>query len=393
MTFLNLGEQPPANALLKDEAQEETSYPLALCSCPTCGLIQLSHVVRAELLFKEYFYFSSVSKGMEEHFAVYADDIARRFVPENGLVVEIGSNDGVLLKSLIGCPLRILGVDPAKNVAETAQKNGVPTLTGFFDEVIALSVRKEMGPASVIIANNVFAHVDDLDTVMRGIGILLDDNGVFVIETPHVASMLANLEFDTVYHEHLSYFGIKSLSALFDRFGFEIFDVKRQSVHGGSIRVFVRQRRDKCPPPSEMVAEAIRIEEHEGVFGPNRLESFAHDVAMLRVKLKGLIAELKGKGKKIAGYGAPAKGTVLLNYCGFTTDDIGYLVDATPVKQGRFCPGVHIPIRPPEFLHADMPDYALLLAWNHREEILEKESRWRHAGGKFIIPIPRVEIV
>lgn len=385
--------QPLANALTPEINPDEPRFPLALCSCPNCGLIQLTRVVSPEIMFTNYFYFSSVSARMEEHFAAYADDIAKRFVPEDGLVVEIGSNDGILLKSLVGRPVRILGVDPAENVASVARKQGVPTLARFFGEVVARAIKEDVGPAAVIIANNVFAHIDDLDSVMRGIYILLDDNGTFVIETPHVAMMLENLEFDTVYHEHLSYFGVRALSALFDRFGFEIFDVRRQTVHGGSIRVFVRRKGQGGSPISDAVAEFLKAEDRAGVSNRLRLDAFAREVAALRDQLKGLINNLRAKGRRIAGYGAPAKGTVLLNYCSFGTNQIEYLVDATPAKQGRFSPGMHIPIKPPEFLHADMPDYALLLAWNHREEILEKESRWRRAGGRFIIPIPRVEIV
>lgn len=391
--FLDLGLQPLANALLEEPCPDEPRYPLVLCCCRRCGLIQLGAIVPAERLFKKYLYFSSASGRMEEHFAAYAADVARRFVPKGGLVVEIGSNDGILLKSLLGQPVRVLGIDPAENVAQEARRRGVPTIADFFCEKLAASVRKKEGAASAIIANNVFAHIDDLDSVMRGVAALLDERGVFAIESPCVVDLLDRLEFDTVYHEHVSYLGVRPLAVLFERFGFEIFDVQRQAVHGGSIRVFVRRRGSSNEHPSASVAEAVDREERAGIADPERLRAFADGVASLRRELRAIVARIRSEGKRIVGYGAPAKGNVLLNYCGFGREEIEYLVDNTPAKQGRFSPGLHLPIRAPEFFAADRPDYALLLAWNHREEIVAKEAAWRAAGGRFIIPIPKVEIV
>jgi len=330
---------------------------------------------------------------MGEHFAKYAADVADRFVPKDGLVVEIGSNDGILLRSLIGRPLRILGIDPAANVAETARSAGVPTEVDFFCKEIGQRIKKKHGEAHAVIANNVFAHIDDLDSVMLGLDSLLADNGVFVIETPYVVDFIENLEFDTVYHEHLSYHGIRALSALFDRFGFEIFDVMRQDVHGGTVRIFVRKARTGNPPVSPIVRELIGSETAKGIFDIKNLNAFAQNVASLKDNLCKLILELKASGKKIAGYGAPAKGNVLLNYCKLGPEHLDYLIDSTPAKQGRANPGMHIPIKPPNVINTNRPDYILLLAWNHQREILAKEAAYRQGGGKFIIPIPKVKII
>ena len=393
--FLDLGVMPPANALLQPDELElpEARFPLALSVCYRCELIQVTHVVPPQTLFQRYLYFSSVSEVMTRHFAALAREVRERFVPDNGLIVEIGSNDGVLLRAFLGRPVRILGIDPARNVAENARRSGVPTIADFFSEALARDIRLQQGPASVILGNNVFAHIDDLDDVMQGINVLLADDGVVVLEFPYVVDFLEQLEFDTVYHEHLSYFGIRPLAWLFDRYGFEICEIKRQTVHGGSIRVYAHRRGSKRLSLSAHVAAFEALERQVGTATPERLARFAHDVELLRTELRTVVADLRASGKRIAGYTAPAKGTVLLNYCGFDSDTIEYLADATPVKQGLFCPGVRIPIRTPEYFHDDHPDYALLLAWNHKDEVLAKEAAYRSSGGKFIVPLPRVEIL
>jgi len=393
--FLDLGDQPPANALLRaDELHlPEAKYPLALSHCPRCELIQTTHVVAPEVLFRSYVYFSSVSQAMEKHFAAYAQSVAEKFVPQGGLFMEIGSNDGILLRSLIGKPMKILGVDPARNVAEVARARGVPTIADFFTEGLAREIRKKEGPASVVVANNVIAHIDDLDEVMRGLNAVLADDGVFVMEAPYVVHFLEHLEFDTVYHEHLSYFGVRALSHLFERFGLEVFDVLDQAVHGGSIRVFARRKRAGTPPPAASVQAHFELEKAAGVADPKRLERFAAQVSVLRQEIRALVAKLKLEGKRVVGYTAPAKGNVLLNYCGLGPQDLAYLADATPAKQGLYSPGMHIPVLSPEHFRNDKPDYALLLAWNHKDEIVKKESAWRQGGGKFIVPVPKVELV
>jgi SAM-dependent methyltransferase len=385
---------PPANALLTAEqlALDEARYPLALSHCPSCELIQLTHVIPPEILFQHYVYFSSVSTTMAQHFAALATEVAERFVPPDGLVVEMGSNDGILLRSLIGRPLRIQGVDPARNVAEAARARGVPTIADFFSVAVAEQIVREQGKASAILGNNVFAHIDDLEEVMRGMKLLLADDGVVVLEFPYVVDFLKHLEFDTVYHEHLSYLGVRPLARLFQRFDFEIFDVRKQTVHGGTIRIYGR-RRSASKPVAPSVAEHEALEVAEGTAEPERLARFARDVSALRTSLRELVGTLCSEGKRVVGYTASAKGNVLLNYCGFGADQIGYLADATPAKQGLYSPGVRIPIRSPQHFKTDHPDYALLLAWNHRDEILDVEKAYRAAGGKFIIPIPQLQII
>ena len=393
--FLDLGEQPPANALLRKEelSLPEARFPLALSHCSGCELIQTTHVVSPELLFRNYVYFSSVSEAMAKHFASYAADVADRFVPRDGLVMELGSNDGILLRTLLGRPLRVLGVDPARNVAEVARERGVPTIADFFGESLAKQIRAEHGRASAVIANNVIAHIDDLDSVMRGLDVVLDDQGVFVMEAPYVVPFLENLEFDTVYHEHLSYFGVRPLDHLFRRFGFEVFEVRDQTVHGGTVRVFARRIRAGAPAIDASVQKHFDRERDAGTADRARLAEFARRVASLRDDIRALVTKLRAEGKRVVGYTAPAKGNVLLNYCALGPDSIAYLADATPAKQGLFSPGMHIPICTPEHFRADRPDYALLLAWNHRDEILQKERAFRDAGGKFILPLPKLEVV
>ena len=381
-TFLDLGAQPPANALLRDPAQPEKRYPLAVARCKVCELVQLTHVVAPEVLFRDYVYFSSVSATMSQHFAAYAADVAERFVPRDGLVVEIGSNDGVLLRTLLDRPLRVLGVDPARNVAEVARSRGVPTIAELFTSEVADRVRREHGPASAILANNVFAHIDDIRTVMLGIDRLLDDRGVFVIEAPYLVDLIERLAFDTIYHEHASYLALRPLA----RLPLEIFDVQRQPVHGGSIRVFLQ--RPGGPHTVQAVVGELLAQEGETLAEP-RLVAFAARVAALRDELRARVNALRAEGKRVVGYAAAAKATVLLNYCGL---DLDYVVDATPAKQNLYIPGVHIPIRSPEHFRADRPDVALLFAWNLRDEIFPKEAAWRAAGGRFLIPLPSPEL-
>jgi SAM-dependent methyltransferase len=392
--FLDLGAQPPANEFLEPSAAAGERFPLALVACRTCELIQLTHVVAPEVLFRHYAYFSSVSAAMTTHFATYALDVADRFVPSGGLVVEIGSNDGILLQALKGRDVRILGVDPARNVAEQARARGIPTVAEFFGEPVGRSIALEHGRASAIIGNNVFAHIDDLHGVMRGVLELLADDGVLVLEFPYVVDFLERLEFDTVYHEHVSYFGTRPLARLFDRYGLEIIEVRKQTVHGGSVRVFARRRGSSIGGaihPS--VAEHDQLEQAVGAADPERLARFAGEVASLRDELCKVLGDLKAQGKRVAGYTAPAKGTVLINYCGLDVEDVAYVADATLAKQGRCVPGTRIPIRTPEHFHEDQPDYAVLFAWNHEREVLDKEATYRGKGGRFIVAVPRVRVV
>jgi hypothetical protein len=277
-------------------------------------------------------------------------------------------------------------------VGEQARAHGVPTITGFFSEQVARQIRQEHGPAAAVLANNVLGHIDDLGGVMRGVQHLLADHGVVVIEVPYIVDLLDHLEFDTVYHEHLSYLGVRPLKRLFEQFGLEIFEVRKQAVHGGTIRVFGRRRGMGSVPVDASVAAYDALEQSAGTADLARLARFAQAVQNLRDELTAMVYKLRATGQRIVGYAASAKGNVLMNYCGFGPAQLEYLTDATPAKQGRYSPGVRIPIKSPEHFRTDRPDYALLLAWNHKDEILGKEKAYRDAGGKFIVPIPSVHL-
>lgn len=392
--FLDLGDQPPSNSLVRatDLAAPEGRYPLRVCACTDCGLVQLTHVVHHSILFPaDYVYRTAVSAAMTRHFAALAGEVADRFVPAGGLVVEIGSNDGTLLRSLLGRGLRVLGIDPARDIASEATASGVPTLPEFFGATIGESVRREHGAASAIHANNVLAHIDDAHSVLRGVRALLADDGVFVVEAPYVVDMLEHSEFDTIYHEHVSYLGVSSLVRLFGEHGLDVFEVQRQAVHGGTIRVFGGHAGRRAKDPS--VDQHVELEKRIGITSAATLTKFARQAASLRKSLVELVDDLRSNGKRVVGYTAPAKGNVLLNYCGLGADRIEYLADATPSKQGLFSPGMRIPIVTPEHFRSDRADYALLLAWNHREEIIAKESDFRARGGRFIVPLPKFEVV
>jgi len=328
---------------------------------------------------------------MKAHFAGLAQDLMHRFgMPSEALVVDIGSNDGTLLENFQKHNMETLGIEPADNIAELAVSRGIETLNDFFNESFARRICAERGQAKVLLATNVFAHVHDLEDLLRGVSCLLADDGIFAIEVPYLVDMLSNLEFDTIYHEHLSYFAVHPLVTLFSRFGMGIVEVERISVHGGSLRIYVQKSADSSSPS---VAELLELEAELGLGSLEPYQKFAEEVAQVRGELVSLLQALKTQGARIAGYGAPAKGNVLLNYCKIGTDILDYATDTTPFKQGRYTPGMHIPVFPESRFHEIPPDYALLLAWNYADEILRKEEGYRRAGGKFIIPIPKPRLV
>lgn len=388
--FLDLGEMAPANALLRQLTEPEPVYPLGLTACMDCHLIQLTHSVPPRILFKDYVYFSSISQVMVRHFAALAADVTSRFLNSQDLLVEIGSNDGVLLQSLVGSPYRILGIDPAEQAAAQARERGVPTVVDFFDSKVAARVKAEHGPAKAILGNNVLAHIPDLHETARGFDVLAAPDGVVVFEFPYVVDFFKNCEFDTVYHEHLYYLGLCPLNTLLKSYGFHIFDARRQHVHGGSIRVFAA-RIGASRPVEPVVDELMAIETALGLDQRSNLEAFQARARHIRTDLQALVARLNREGRKVVGYTAPAKGNVLLNYCGLGPDQVRYLADATPAKQGLYSPGMHIPVVSPEHFREDAPDYALLLAWNHKDEVLRREAEWHSRGGRFIVAIPNLD--
>ncbi|MDD2777326.1 MAG: class I SAM-dependent methyltransferase [Methanocellales archaeon] len=390
--FLSLGPTPLANNFLRKDQLDspEAFYPLDAYFCSNCYLVQLLDIVYPTVMFKEYAYLTGASKPMRTHFAELTEDVIQNFkLSKNSFVVDIGSNDGTLLQNFSKYGLSTIGIEPASNIAQLAEDKGIQTVNDFFDEECAVRVCKEYGPANVILATNVFAHVDDLENILRGVNHLLSNNGVFIIEVPYLLNLLNNMEFDTIYHEHLSYFAIYPLIYLFRKLGMVVVDVRQVPVHGGSIRVFVQRTGEQ----SKNVAELLSMEQEAKLDSFQTYLKFGNEVFLLKEKLMRLLKMLKGEGAKITGYGATAKGSTLLNYCKIGTDILDYITDTTPFKQGLYTPGRHIPIFPEKKFHEDPPDYALLLAWNYADEILQKESEYRQKAGKFILPIPEPKVI
>jgi SAM-dependent methyltransferase len=386
--------QPLANSYLSEEAlkNDEPRYRLAVAYCPECYLVQLADTVPPKELFGEYLYFSSYSESFLKHAAEMAETLKKRFgLGKESFVLEIASNDGYLLRNLVKVGIPVLGVEPARNIAEAAVKDGIPTLCEFFNEKSAKDILEKHGPADVIIGNNVLAHVPDVNDFIKTVKKSLKGRGAAVFEVPWLKELLGKSEFDTIYHEHVFYYSLSALVRLFERGGLEVFDVEAHPVHGGSLRVFV------CSPGtmtvSESVGKLLEEEKDAGLTEISRYKEFAGKVEWIREELLTLLKELNARGKSVAAYGAAAKGTVMLNYCGTGKDMVDFVVDRNPHKQGRYMPGVHIPIHPPEHVKKMRPDYLLILPWNLKDEIMEQMDYIRKWGGKFIVAIPRVEVL
>lgn len=391
--FLSLGATPPANNLVRPGAEgKEESYPLELYFCRKCFLVQLGYTVPPEILFRNYLYFSSTSETLRNHFAGLASEICERFAKEGGMVVEVGSNDGVLLRNFKGTRIKAVGFEPATNVAEAARKEGVETLNEFFNSDTAKKLRGERGPASAIVATNVFAHVAGLRDLVAGMQSLLADDGVVIIESHHLASMYSKMEFDSIYHEHLCYYSLRPLMTLFGLYGMEIFDAKKIPIHGGSLRIYVQKKgagREKTQALSSVLAE----EESLGLYDEKTHLEFASKIGAVKAGLVELLEGIRNEGKRVAGYGAPAKCTTLVNYCGIGPSLVRYIVDRSPSKQGMLVPGMHIPIFGTEKMEKEPPDFLLLFAWNLHEEIARQQEAFRKRGGRFIVPIPEPRII
>ncbi len=393
--FLDLGFTPPADRFLRREqlAEPETHYPLTVNLCQCCGFVQLGQVVSPEVLYRQdYPYESSMTRSGQAHWNEFAKTVVQRFgLGADDLVVDIGSNVGVLLSAFRSNGTRILGVDPASNIVRIAERNGVETLNEFFGPAVAEEVRKARGPASIITGTNVFAHVDDLTGFMRAVDHLLNERGVFIFEAPYFVNLVGQLEYDTIYHEHLSYLSLRPLVPFFRKFGMEVFDVEQRDIHGGSFRVYVARRGQHVV--TEEVQHLLDLEKQTGVHSLDTLNVFAARVAQNRQDVLNLLRNLKQQGKTIAAVSAPAKGMTLLNYCHLGTETLDFATEKSTLKIGRFTPGTHIPVVPDSELLARKPDYVLLLAWNFAKEIIRNLNDYREAGGKFIIPIPNLKIV
>ena len=393
--ILSLGQMPLANRLLLPAqlTEPEPRYPLDLAFCPSCALVQITETVPPEILFREYAYFSSFSDTMLQSVETLVGRLIReRALGPDSLAVEIGSNDGYLLQYYQRAGVPVLGIDPAVNVARVArEQRSIPTVAELFDDTLAASLVAEGRQADVIHANNVLAHVANLNGVVRGISLLLKPSGVAVIETPYVRDLVERGEFDTIYHEHLCYYSLTALDALMDRHDLVVRDVERIDMHGGSLRVFVSRKEsfERGPRVRAMLDE----ERAWGVHTFGFYKDFAAKVENLRKQLTKLLGDLKKAGRTVGAYGAAAKATTLMNFFGIGADTVAFIADRSTYKQGRYVPGVRVPIVPPEELLAKKPDYCLLTTWNFAKEILAQQSAYREAGGTFIVPIPDVRLV
>lgn len=392
--ILSLGAMPPANAFLRaaDLEQPEARFPLDIFFCKKCSFVQLGEVIDASMLFRNYVYVSSTAPSFMAHFQKFADEmIARHNLKSDSLIIDIGSNDGILLRPFATHGCRVLGIDPAIEIARQATDAGIKTLPEFFTPALAEKIVAEHGPASLITGTNVFAHIDNLDAVLIGVRALLKPEGVFVIEAPYLVDLLEKKLFDTIYHEHLSYFRVGTLQTLVRRLGFEVIDIQTVSTHGGSIRVSISP--NKTAPIAAVVNEYLTKEEALNLQQIATYQKFAAAIEKNKTVLAALLNDLKNKGARIVGYGAPAKGNTLLSYFGIDAKILDYIIDDSPWKQGRFTPGTHIPVLADTALREHPPTHILILAWNYAAQIQAKLKNFSATGGHFILPIPEAHII
>ncbi len=389
--ILDLGETPLANAFInrKNINKKERTFPLTVHYCKNCSLVQVPDVVNPKILFSDYYFLTSASSPSIDHFIKYGKDILDKFIKSGSdLVIDIGGNDGVLLNELKN-KCRILNIEPAKNIAAISRKKGIETLNDFFTKKVASKILKDYGKVKVVTANNIIAHTDTVKELFKGVADLIADAGVFIFETHWVRNLIGEGGFDQVYHEHLCYYSLHALCYMAESVGLKIFDVITVPMQGESLRLYA----SKNIKPKISVKNFLEREKKLGLNKSETFSSFSEKVLKNKAKTMNLLNSLKDEGKKIVGYGAPAKGSTLLNFYGIDNKIIDYIVDTTPLKQGMLTPGTHIPIYSPDKLNQSKPDYVLILAWNYADAILKKEENLRNQGVKFIIPVPKVVVV
>jgi SAM-dependent methyltransferase len=394
-SFVDLGMSPLSNAFIGagELNRMERFYPLHAYVCGECFLVQLEEFESPDEIFRDYSYFSSYSDSWLAHARELAAATTDRFaLDKKSLVVEIASNDGYLLQYFKEQGIPVLGVEPARNVAQVAIDAGIDTLTEFFGVALARRLRDERRRCDLLVGNNVLAHVPDLNDFVAGLGILLADDGVLSMEFPHLLQLVEHTQFDTIYHEHFSYFSLLAVQRIFGHHDLEIFDVEELSSHGGSLRVYAQHAHGEHPH-SDSVGRLLAKERGAGLDRLETYAQFSEQVFEVKRALLEFLIEARRGGKQVVGYGAPAKGNTLLNFCGIGTDFIEYTVDRSPHKQGRFLPGTHIPIHAPERIAQTEPDYVLILPWNLQDEILEQMAHVRGWGGRFVVPIPRLTVL
>jgi hypothetical protein len=395
-TFVDLGMSPLCESYLRHDQlnQMEPFYPLHVRVCDKCYLVQLEEYVSAQDIFTEYAYFSSYSESWLEHARQYCHDMIERFgFGSKSFVVELASNDGYLLRNFVARGIPCLGIEPAANVAEAAIRQGVPTRVAFFGRALAGQLVSEGTQADLLLGNNVLAQVPDLNDFVAGMHTLLKPGGVITVEFPHLLQLIRQNQFDTIYHEHFSYFSFLTAEAIFAAHDLVLFDVEELPTHGGSLRVYGRHQGDASKPVTERV-DALRTREiNEGFTRIESYGQFAKKVEETKRKLLEFLIHARQQGRSIVGYGAPGKGNTLLNYCGIRTDFLDYTVDRNPYKHRKFTPGTHIPIHPPDTIFETKPDYVLILPWNFKDEIVQQMAEIRTWGGKFVVPIPELRVI
>jgi SAM-dependent methyltransferase len=389
--FLPMGDHPPANMFVRPEevAKPQPAFPLNSQACLVCGLIQVADQIPADF-FRHYLYVPSGAATMHTHFAELAKKLGS--IAGKELIIDIGCNDGLLLRACNTNGSKTLGIDPAANLAEIANSRGVKVHVAYFNPETAETVRKEHGPAKVIVTTNTFNHIGDLHDFMKGVAVLLSDDGTFVVEVPRAEDLIEKNEFDTIYHEHVSEFSLLSMAKLGEPFGFIVTDVDVLPVHGGSMRVYMR-RKSAGASPTPIVKKLIDQEIGSGMQKQETYDQFAERIEKVRSDLLATLKDLKSQGKKIWGYGAPAKGNTLLNYFGIGPDLVEFLVDRNPLKQGLYSPGMKIPIRSADDIETEHPDILRVLAWNFFDEIKEQQAAFAKRGGKFLVPLPEPKLV